>query len=116
MEASDAARIFAALAQGSRLDIMRLLMEQGPNGLPAGEIADRLGVPARPPRSISPRSSAPGWSPATRQGRQIMYAARVRRVARAAGFLTETCCGGRPELCGDLAAAAPADLPKRTPP
>ena len=46
MESTEAATIFAALSQETRLDLMRLLMSESPNGLPATDIASRLGIPA----------------------------------------------------------------------
>ena len=48
-----------------------------------------------------------GLTHSTRHGRQIMHAARIAGVRQLLGFLTETCCGGRPELCGDLARLLP---------
>ena len=59
MESSEAATAFAALSQETRLDLMRLLIAEGPNGLPAGEIASRLGCRPRPPPFISPRWNVP---------------------------------------------------------
>ncbi len=113
MEATEAAAAFAALSQGTRLDLLRLLMAAGPTGLPAGEIAARLGVP---PSTLSFHLAAlerAGLTQSTRQGRQIVHAARIVGLRRLLGFLTETCCGGRPELCGDLARLLPADPRRR---
>ena len=107
METSDAAAAFAALSQETRLDLLRLLIAEGANGLPAGEIAARLGVPAS---TLSFHLSAlerAGLTQSTRQGRQIVHAARIVGLRRLLGFVTETCCGGRPELCGDLARLLP---------
>jgi protein-tyrosine-phosphatase/DNA-binding transcriptional ArsR family regulator len=109
MESSEAAAAFAALAQETRLDVMRLLIAEGPNGLPAGEIALRLGGVPAPTLSFHLAAlERAGLTHATRHGRQIRHAARVIGVRRLLGFLTETCCGGRPELCGDLARLRPS--------
>jgi arsenate reductase len=107
METSDAAAAFAALSQETRLDLLRLLIAEGANGLPAGEIAARLDIPAS---TLSFHLSAlerAGLTQSTRQGRQIVHAARILGLRRLLGFVTETCCGGRPELCGDLARLLP---------
>jgi arsenate reductase len=103
METSDAAAAFAALSQETRLELMRLLMVVGPTGLPAGELATRLGVPSSTLSFHLAALEHAGLTQSTRQGRQIVHAARIAGVRRLLGFLTEVCCGGRPELCGDLA-------------
>ncbi len=114
MEANDAARIFGALAQGSRLEVLRLLLAQGPNGLSAGELADRLGTPASTTSFHLSALERAGLISATRQGRQIIYAVRIVTLRELLVFLTEACCGGRPELCGDISELLPP-LPKESP-
>jgi ArsR family transcriptional regulator, arsenate/arsenite/antimonite-responsive transcriptional repressor / arsenate reductase (thioredoxin) len=113
MEISDAARVFAALSQESRLGVLRLLLEHGPNGVPAGELALRLGIPASTASFHLSALERAGLVSATRQGRQILYAARMAALRELLSFLTETCCGGRPELCGDLGRLLPAPEPGR---
>lgn len=103
METEDAAFAFAALGQGTRLELLRLLLEAGPNGLAAGDLAVRLGVP---PSTLSFHLRAldqAGLIAATRQSRSLIYAAQFARLRALLGFLAEACCGGRPERCGDLA-------------
>lgn len=107
MEISAAATAFAALSQDTRLDLIRLLMAQGATGLPAGELAARLSVP---PSTLSFHLAAlerAGLTQSTRQGRQIVHAVHFAGLRRLLAFLTETCCGGQPELCGDLARLLP---------
>lgn len=107
MESPEAAAALAALAQETRLDLVRLLLAEGANGLPAGEIGLRLGVP---PSTLSFHLAAlerVGLTQSTRHGRQIIHAARIASLRRLLSFLTETCCGGRPELCGDIAHLLP---------
>jgi protein-tyrosine-phosphatase/DNA-binding transcriptional ArsR family regulator len=107
METSEAAAAFGALSQDTRLDLMRILIAEGPTGLPAGEIAARLSVPSS---TLSFHLSAlerAGLTQSTRQGRQIVHAARISGVRQLLTFLTETCCAGRPELCGDIARLLP---------
>lgn len=110
MEASEAATKFGALAQATRIDVMRLLASRGASGLAAGEVASALGLP---PSTLSFHLSAleqAGLVQSTRQGRHVIYAVRFAGLRALFSFLTETCCGGRPELCGDLARLLP-DIP-----
>jgi arsenate reductase len=107
METSEAATAFGALSQDTRLDLLRLLMAEGATGLPAGDIATRLSVPSS---TLSFHLSAlerAGLTHSTRQGRQIVHAVRFAGVRQLLVFLTEACCAGRPELCGDLARLLP---------
>ena len=105
MEPADAAFAFAALGQATRLDLLRALLDAGPSGLPAGEIAARLGVPGSTLSFHLRALEQAGLIAATRQGRSLIYAVQFARLRALLAFLTEACCGGRPELCGDLAAA-----------
>jgi ArsR family transcriptional regulator, arsenate/arsenite/antimonite-responsive transcriptional repressor / arsenate reductase (thioredoxin) len=107
MESSEASTIFAALSQGTRLDLLRFLISEGLSGLPAGEISNRLGVPSSTLSFHLAALERAGLTHSTRHGRQIVHAARIAGVRRLLGFLTETCCGGRPELCGDLGRLLP---------
>jgi protein-tyrosine-phosphatase/DNA-binding transcriptional ArsR family regulator len=108
MEASSAAEIFGALAQDTRLAVLRLLLSAGPTGLPAGDIAARLGLPSSTTSFHLAALERAGLTQATRQGRQIIHAVRIAALRDLIAFLTEACCAGRPELCGDLARLAPA--------
>lgn len=107
METLEAAAAFAALSQETRLDLMRLLIAEGGSGLPAGEIAARLAVPSSTLSFHLAALERAGLTQSTRQGRQIVHAVRIAGVRRLLSFLTETCCGGRPELCGDIARLLP---------
>jgi arsenate reductase len=109
METSEAVAAFAALSQETRLDLMRVLIAAGASGLPAGEIAARLTVPASTLSFHLAALERSGLTHSTRQGRQIVHAVRIAGVRRLLSFLTEACCGGRPELCGDLARLLPPD-------
>ena len=107
MEALEAAAAFAALSQETRLELIRLLIAEGASGLPAGEIAARLAVPSSTLSFHLAALERAGLTQSTRQGRQIVHAVRVAGVRRLLSFLTEACCGGRPELCGDIARLLP---------
>lgn len=115
MESTDAATAFAALSQGTRIDLLRLLIAQGATGLPAGDIAHHLGVPSSTLSFHLTALERAGLTRSTRQGRQIIHAARIAGLREVLSFLTETCCGGRPELCGDLARLLPEENATMTP-
>ncbi len=105
MEMRSAVAALAALAQDTRLAVFRLLVEAGPNGLAAGVIASRLKVaPATLSFHLSQLERA-GLLASRRNGRQILYATDIEGTRRLLAFLTEDCCGGRPELCGELVRA-----------
>jgi hypothetical protein len=107
MELSDASAGFAALAVDARLEMLRLLMAAGPSGLAAGAVSSRLGLPASTASFHLAALERAGLTQSTRQGRQIVHAARIAGVRALLAFLTETCCGGRPDLCGDLSHLLP---------
>ena len=95
----------AALAHQHRLRIFRLLVKQGPSGMPAGEIADRVGISATNTSFHLKELDRAGLLRATRDGRYIRYAVDVDGMRRLLTYLTEDCCQGRPELCGTTVAA-----------
>lgn len=110
METIDAGNKFAALANDTRIDVMRLLAARSPAGMPAGELAAALG---HPPSTLSFHLAAleqAGLVQASRQGRHIFYAVRFSGLRALFSFLTETCCGGRPDLCGELARLLPDSI------
>lgn len=115
MESKEAAVGFSALAQETRLDLMRLLASRGPSGMAAGELATALG---HPPSTLSFHLSALEQAQlvqSVRRGRHLIYSVRFFGLRSLFGYLTETCCGGRPELCGDLARLLPDDMPEEQP-
>lgn len=89
----------AALAQESRLQAFRLLVRHGSAGLPAGEIAEALGVaPATLSFHLSQLAQG-GLVDSRRNGRSIIYFIHVEGIRALMAYLTEDCCGGRAELC-----------------
>ena len=104
----------AALAQETRLSIFRLLMQHGPEGLSAGTVASSLGVA---PSTLSfhlAHLERAGLLRSWRVQRQIIYAADLDGMRSLLGFLTEDCCGGRPELCAPLPGGAACKPAKET--
>jgi arsenate reductase len=96
------AAAFTALGQPTRLELMRLLLAAGPSGLPAGEIAARLGVPASTLSFHLRTLEEAGLVAAARHGRSLIYAAQIARLRALIAFLAEACCNGDPARCGDL--------------
>ena len=93
MESEEVVPILGALAQETRLDVFRLLVEAGPRGLSAGEIARRLEI-AAPTLSFHLRSMLhAGLVTSERSGRSLFYAASFDRLNQVVAFLTENCCG-----------------------
>ena len=83
----------AGLSQESRLDVFRLLVEQGPEGLPAGAIAERLEVPnATLSFHLKELTHAELVTP-RQEGRFIYYSANFRTMNDVVAYLTENCCG-----------------------
>ena len=104
---------FAALAHDTRLAVVRLLMQQGPNGLPAGEIAARVEVQASTLSFHLRELERAGLLTSWRRQRQVLYAAEYEGFRRLLAFLTEDCCQGHPEICSGLlqTAATGAEAP-----
>ena len=112
MESTAAIRCLGALAQGTRLDAFRLLVREGPEGLPAGVLAERLGVqPATLSFHLAQLERA-GLLVSQRRSRQILYAADFGAMRGLLGFLLEDCCHGRPEVCGDLLSGTTGEVPE----
>jgi len=111
MEKSNALAAFAALAQETRLDTLRLLMQAGPEGMLAGEIAQSLGVRDNTLSNNLGVLAHAGLVTRQREGRGIRYTASVETMRAVLGYLMEDCCGGRPEVCGEIALALRARVP-----
>jgi ArsR family transcriptional regulator, arsenate/arsenite/antimonite-responsive transcriptional repressor len=89
-----AVEALAALAQEARLAIFRRLVQAGPAGLPAGEIAQALEIP---PSTLSfhlAHLSKAGVVTSTQQGRQVIYAPAFERIESLTSYLMENCCSG----------------------
>jgi ArsR family transcriptional regulator, arsenate/arsenite/antimonite-responsive transcriptional repressor len=99
MKKLDALTALAAMAQDNRLDIFRLLVEAGRDGMPAGAIATALSLA---PNALSfhlDRLRDAGLVTVRREGRSMIYAARYETMNALIAYLTENCCRGRPEQC-----------------
>jgi ArsR family transcriptional regulator, arsenate/arsenite/antimonite-responsive transcriptional repressor len=109
MEKSDAVAALSALAQDNRLDVFRLLVQSGPDGMPAGGIAATLGLAPNTLTFHFDRLRQVGLVTVRRNGRSMIYAAQFETMNALLAFLTENCCGGATEKC----APAPACKPVR---
>jgi ArsR family transcriptional regulator, arsenate/arsenite/antimonite-responsive transcriptional repressor len=103
METTDAVKRLSALAQDARIDVFRLLVRAGPEGLAAGEIARRLDSAANTTSAQLLILSNAGLIRARRDGRSIIYSVDFETMSDLLVYLTEDCCGGRAEVCAPLA-------------
>jgi DNA-binding transcriptional ArsR family regulator len=106
MEKTDAVAALAALAQDNRLEMFRLLVQAGPEGMPAGAVADALDVAPNTLTFHFDRLRTAGLVTSRRDGRSIIYAAAFEEMNALLGFLTENCCGG--VSCTPAVACKPA--------
>lgn len=105
METKDALAALGALAQESRLGVFRLLVQRGPAGLAAGEISERVGVPATTLSFHLAQLSHASLVTSRRKGRSLIYAADYAGMQALMDFLMKNCCQG--------GACAPASPPQR---
>jgi DNA-binding transcriptional ArsR family regulator len=99
METSNAVAALAALAQDNRLDVFRLLVQAGPEGMPAGRVAEKLDIAPNTLTFHFDRLRVAGLVTVRREGRSMIYAARYDSMNALLGYLTENCCQGRAEQC-----------------
>lgn len=96
MESSQVVEALAALAHDTRLKVYRLLVEAGPEGLPAGAIGEKLELaPATLSFHLAHLARA-GLARSRQDGRFVIYSADFGSMTGLVGFLTDNCCGGRP--------------------
>ncbi len=108
MKKHDALAALAALAQENRLDVFRLLVEAGPDGVPAGSVANVLGLAPNTLTFHLDRLRDAGLVTVRRQGRSMIYAAQFDTMNALLAYLTENCCQGAQEPCAPAAACKPA--------
>jgi ArsR family transcriptional regulator, arsenate/arsenite/antimonite-responsive transcriptional repressor len=95
MESKSALEALAALAQDSRLQVYRLLVQAGPEGMAASDIAQALEIPGNTLSFHLKTLSYADLVHSRQQGRFIYYSANYGQMNALLGFLTENCCGGR---------------------
>ncbi len=99
MDKTQSLAAFAALSQETRLDVFRLLIRVGPDGMLAGDIGERLGVRQNTMSANLGVLTQAGLIRNAREGRAIRYFANIGGVQGLLEYLMEDCCGGKPELC-----------------
>jgi ArsR family transcriptional regulator, arsenate/arsenite/antimonite-responsive transcriptional repressor len=109
MEIRAAVGALDAFAQESRLRVFRLLVKCGPQGLPAGEIARKLSVPANTMSTHLAILCRARLVNSRKQGRSIIYGIDVEGTRALLSFLVEDCCRGRSEVCRPLIESALID-------
>lgn len=100
MDASRTVAALSALAHEHRLTIYRLLVQQGPTGLPAGVIADAVGMA---PSSLTfhlQNLHRAGLIVQRRESRSLIYSVDFSAINALVGYLTENCCAGSRGACG----------------
>jgi len=119
MKKSTAVAALGALAQETRLEIFRLLVQKGPEGLAAGDIGDRLGLPSPTLSFHLTQLRFAGLVTSRRASRSIIYSANFKAMNGLLAYLTENCCGGgrqelcAPETCAPATTAAQSRGPAR---
>jgi ArsR family transcriptional regulator, arsenate/arsenite/antimonite-responsive transcriptional repressor len=94
-----ATQVFESLSSGIRLDVYRLLIKQGPQGMVAGQIASKLDLP---PANLSFHLKAmtqAGLVTVEQEGRFQRYRANYPLMVDLIAYMTEECCAGHPEQC-----------------
>jgi len=103
METNIIVNALAALAQETRLEIFRLLVQAGPEGMAVAAIQERLGIPNATLSFHLQQLKNAGLSNAQRKSTQIIYSANYEAMNGLIGYLTENCCQGSavcmPEVC-----------------
>ncbi len=103
----------AALAQDNRLDVFRLLVEAGPEGMPAGSIAAALKLAPNALTFHLDRLREAALVTVRRDGRSMIYGARYDTMNGLLDYLTENCCRGRPEQCTPVERASAVTTVRR---
>ena len=104
MDATDVIDAMSALAQATRLETFRLLVNREPNGVAAGELARIAEVPQNTMSTHLAILARAGLIRGERQSRSIIYRADLERLREVTLFLLKDCCGGRAEICAPLIA------------
>jgi DNA-binding transcriptional ArsR family regulator len=111
MEKSNAVAALAALAQDNRLDVFRLLVQAGPEGMAAGAVAEALDLAPNTLTFHFDRLRMAGLVTVRREGRSMIYAAQYEVMNALLAYLTENCCQGR--SCAPTRRKAAVPVPAR---
>lgn len=100
METSDALAALAAIAQETRLEIFRLLIQAGRAGIAAGRIGEQLDLPSATLSFHLSQLRLAGLVSFRREGRSLIYSAEFDAMNGLLAYLTDNCCQGNPAACG----------------
>jgi DNA-binding transcriptional ArsR family regulator len=114
MKISDALAALAALSQENRLAVFRLLVQAGPEGLPAGQVAETIDIAPNALTFHFDRLRSAGLVTVRREGRSMIYSAQFETMNALLAFLTENCCQGAPEQCAPVVCKPTKAKPART--
>jgi ArsR family transcriptional regulator len=106
MKSKQAISALSALAQETRLDVFRYLMQQLPRGIPAGDLAAKFDVPPSTMSAHLAILTRAGLTRPEREGRTIYYTAELGGIRGLLEFLVTDCCYGKPNACNKLLKAA----------
>lgn len=99
MKSTDAVRALSALAQESRLDVFKLLVRKGANGMAAGELSDHFGLPPATMSFHLKELTNAGLITSRRESRSIIYSANYGQMQALLNFLLENCCADNGGKC-----------------
>lgn len=102
MDDLTAVSALSALAHFDRLAAFRLLVKAGPKGVASGDIAEVLSIPPTRMSFHLAKLEHANLVRSRRDGRRVLYAAKYEDMRQLLAFLTEDCCSGNPDICGDL--------------
>jgi DNA-binding transcriptional ArsR family regulator len=102
MKSNDAVAALGALSQEHRLAVFRLLVQAGPNGMPAGQVAEAVNLAPNALTFHFDRLRAADLVTVRRDGRSMIYAARFETMNTLLSFLTENCCQGAADKCAPV--------------
>jgi DNA-binding transcriptional ArsR family regulator len=108
MDEPQALDAFGALSQETRLRIVRLLVEAGPEGMPAGAVGEAVDASSSKVSFHLSHLERAGLIQSRREARSIIYSAAYPALAELIAFLMRDCCRSRPEVCAPAVAALSA--------
>ncbi|CAG9175036.1 helix-turn-helix transcriptional regulator [Cupriavidus respiraculi] len=109
MKTDQALHALAALAHAIRLSVFRLLVQAGPDGMPAGRIAELMRMPASSLSFHLKELHRAGLLASRQDGRSIIYMARYETMNDLLAYLTDNCCGGNP--CSPVTGCTTSESP-----
>ena len=104
MQERQALNSFAALSQGTRLRIVRFLVQAGPEGVAAGAIGEAVGASSSNVSFHLGHLERAGLIQSRRKARSIIYSPNITGLSDLIRFLMKDCCAGHPEVCGPVVA------------